>query len=317
MNIMESITVKDIPQILEDIYPVRDQIVPCFIGSSGIGKTDSVYSFANKNSKNCVEMSLSQRMPNEISGLVMPNTEDKTMDVFDHAALSSLKDGDILFFDELFEAPEMVLKACLTLIQGRRLMSGKKLPDVMIVAATNPIDSPSLIKLSVRQRFMFFDVKFSKMDWSNYVRESLDISPTQSLVNQISEEGVEYNILTPRTAWKLLKFGKSIGCDGDESSESTKKFKWYCECLGLNSVAIKGFIESFDIHRGTNILKKALEEYQHYNRDSNNGIEGHIYTSIMNESLDINKMMELLSSSENFNKLKTHLENIELDTIKE
>ena len=80
----------------------------------------------------------SQILPNEVSGITMPVVEERSMEIFDHFRLSSLKNGDILFFDELLEADQMVLSACLTLIESRELMSGRLLPDVMIVGATNP-----------------------------------------------------------------------------------------------------------------------------------------------------------------------------------
>lgn len=155
-------------------------------------------------------------MPSEVSGITMPDQETKSMQIFDHARLASLKDGDILFFDELLQAPQAVLSACLTLIQERRMMSGKKLPDIMIVAAANPLRSPTLIVESIRQRFMFIDLQWDSEAWAEYIFQKYGVQPSLSLIANIKssdKDGDKWNRLTPRTATKLIAWGKSLGKD--------------------------------------------------------------------------------------------------------
>ena len=48
-----------------------------------------------------------------------------------------LKDGDILFFDELPNGNINTLNACLTFIESRITAAGRKLPNIMIVGAGN------------------------------------------------------------------------------------------------------------------------------------------------------------------------------------
>lgn len=196
-----------LPALLEIVDKKRDEIVPCLLGNPGIGKTQGIYEFAKAHDRQVVEIIASQIMPSEVSGITMPDSDTKSMQVFDHARLSSLKDGDILFFDELLQAPQAVLSACLTLIQERRMMSGKKLPDIMIVAAANPLRSPTLITESIRQRFMFIELDWDSEAWCDYVESKYGCRPTTrliTLINAASKSSDKWNNLSPRTATKLL-----------------------------------------------------------------------------------------------------------------
>lgn len=210
-----AVTPSEIEGILEECYKLRSEIVPCFIGAPGIGKTQGIYDFARKHNVKVVEIIASQILPNEVSGITMPVTETGKMDVFDHARLSALEDGDILFFDELLQAQTSTLNACLTLVQERRMMSGRMLPDVMIVGATNPVANTSSIPLSVRQRFMWVEVRFDSKEWAAYVRRNLGIYVTDGLRRMLSTEDCgERNVLTPRTATKLLRWWRESGQSG-------------------------------------------------------------------------------------------------------
>ena len=131
------------------------------------------------------------------------------MTVYDHVRLSSLKDGDILFFDELLQGQQQVLSACLTLIQERRLMSDKPLPDVMIVAAANPLANPSQLPQAIRDRFLFIGMQFSFAEWKQYMIDSQDIIIEDSMQNEIDACNTTvagWNSQTPRTVTKLCKF---------------------------------------------------------------------------------------------------------------
>ena len=168
---------KDIYHFLEmiDKDGVRDQIVPCFMGCPGIGKTHEIERYAKDRGKKVVHIIASQILPSEVSGITMPDKEAGGMTVYDHVRLSSLKDGDILFFDELLQGQQQVLSACLTLIQERRLMSDKPLPDVMIVAAANPLANPNQLPAAIRDRFLFIGMEFDFVEWKQYMKDSQDI----------------------------------------------------------------------------------------------------------------------------------------------
>lgn len=198
----------------------RDEIVLCLMGKPGIGKTDAIERFARDNHRNVVHIIASQVLPNEVSGMTMPNAEDGTMDVFDHERLGNMRSGDILFLDELLKGQQQVLNACLTMVQERRLMSGRKLPDIMIIAAANPLASPSQLPLEIRQRFMFVEVEWDAEEWMGYICGEIGIEKSRELEllcdridDNLGSVMKSWNVLTPRTATKLLKWMQTTGCD--------------------------------------------------------------------------------------------------------
>ena len=196
----------DLVKLIELADEHRTEIVPCIIGDPGIGKTQAVYRFAKQHDRKVVELDLIQRMPNEITGLVMPDTETHDTLVFDNKRLAEMEDGDILFLDELLQAPMATLAACLTLIQERRLTSGRRLADVLIVAAANPLPTIGSIPLSIRQRFLFYEYEWDADDWREYMQRTRKVN-VQKLLPHIrlsSNKNDSYNVLTPRSASKLV-----------------------------------------------------------------------------------------------------------------
>lgn len=194
----------DVHGILATMYECRSEMVPCFIGPPGIGKTQGLYRFAEEKGVNVVTFILSNTIPSEVSGIRMPDKESKSMEVFDDMRMASLKDGDILFFDEILEAPPALWSACLTLIQDRIMASGRKLPDVFIVAASNKVASPGIIPASTRDRFQFIELKFDFDDWSTWFSREFGIDVPRKLREKIQEDSTCYNILTPRRVTKLV-----------------------------------------------------------------------------------------------------------------
>lgn len=213
---------KEIYHLLEmiDKDGVRNQIVPCFMGCPGIGKTHEIERYAKDKGKKVVHIIASQILPSEVSGITMPDKEAGGMTVYDHVRLSSLRDGDILFFDELLQGQQQVLSACLTLIQERRLMSDRPLPDIMIVAAANPLANPNQLPLAIRDRFLFIGMEFDFMEWQRYMLKNQGIAIESSMRNEIDASDTNvtgWNAQTPRTVTKLCAFIRNnIGDDALE-----------------------------------------------------------------------------------------------------
>lgn len=211
--------IDEVYNLIEAADKCRDQIVLCLLGKPGIGKTEAVERFARDHGRNVVHIIASQVMPNEVSGMTMPNQETRSMDVFDHYRLSHMRDGDILFFDELLKGQQQVLNACLTLIQERRLMSGTRLPDVLIIAAANPLASASQLPPEIRQRFLFHKVEWKSDRWIKYMQDlGFDDSYDMEILIKEIERGLsssmsDWNVLTPRTATKLCLWMRKTNCD--------------------------------------------------------------------------------------------------------
>lgn len=201
----------DMVEFLDLSYKLRDQIVPCLMGPVGIGKTEAVMQHCkNVKAGKVVKIVASQILPTEVSGIAMPNDSDRSMDIYDHKRLSTLEDGDILFFDELLEADQSVLKACLTLIESREMLSGKKLPDIQIIAATNPSITTGNLADNIKQRFVFKNFRLNERDAINFIKNDtgLDLS---KLLNYMTCQGQDvYNILTPRSLTKMARWVSTI-----------------------------------------------------------------------------------------------------------
>lgn len=202
---------RSIDRLIRAAYERRDEIVLCLLGAPGIGKTEAVERFARERGVNVTHLILSQVMPNEISGITMPVPETHSMSVFDNDRLASMRDGDILFLDEVLKAQQPVLSACLTLVQERRMMSGRRLPDVMIIAAANPLPSPATLPLEIRQRFVFVETRFVAREWLDYMLREHDVRMDEMIPYlDTGGEGMGWNSPTPRTVTKMVEWTRSV-----------------------------------------------------------------------------------------------------------
>jgi len=192
--------------ILEGIYSddyLRKKVVPLFMGNPGLGKTAIIEQFAKKKNANLVQFITSQRNPFEISGMAMPDRDTKKMSYWDFDVLLNLKDGDILFFDEIFNGNPTVLNACLTILESRTMISGEKLPNIMIVAAANPQGMVPLTP-QIKERFLMYDVKFDANLWQDYMYNKYLMpkkisSGLSNLIRKENFKDVLFNFDTPRS----------------------------------------------------------------------------------------------------------------------
>lgn len=200
---------KVIKKVLEKVYEnkeLRKSIVPLFIGNPGLGKTVLIDEFAKEKGVKLVELITSQMSPFEISGIAMPDKDLKKMIYYNFDKLESLQDGDILFFDELLNGNPIVLNACLTILEQRKLISGKPLPDILICAAANPQGMTPLTP-QIKERFVWYDVKFDKAMWIKYMQDKYFVSPSigNKLSKLISDESFTgNNFYTPRSVDKAV-----------------------------------------------------------------------------------------------------------------
>lgn len=203
--------------ILEKTYsnPVlRKTTVPLFMGNPGMAKTTTIKEFAESKGVKLLKMTLSQRMPNEVVGMMMPNVHTGKLEVFDSYELESLNDGDILFIDEVFNGTlKQTLDAFLNLLEDRTLPSGKKMADIMIIGASNP---QGLINLTpqIKERFIRYDLKFCKEEYQAYLKDKYGMpeSISANLCILIQKEKFEdnWNYHSPRSIEKAIN---QIGCE--------------------------------------------------------------------------------------------------------
>lgn len=213
---------KQILDILEKTYnnPIlRKTTVPLFMSSPGIGKTnithDFVKDFVESKGRKMVTMVLPNLMPNEAVGGVYPNQEKKIWEFFDSEKLTSLNDLDVLFLDEVFNGTlKATLDAMLNVLGQRILGSGRKMADVMIVAASNP---QGLINLTpqIKERFIRYDLKFNTEEFQEFMKMKYGMpeSISRNLATLINKEKFEHetwNYVTPRSIEKSIN---QIGCE--------------------------------------------------------------------------------------------------------
>ena len=197
----------------------RDDMAIGFMSSPGVGKTTMINDWAREHDRKVVEIVLSQRMPSEISGMPMPISDERKMDVFDYDALLSLEDGDILFLDEFTNGNIQTLNACLTLIQDRTMLSGRKLPSIMVVAAGNPQGKCELLP-QTKQRFMWVNVNWNSAMWKKYITKKYGFQPDSKILSAIKmtyEKTFDhrvYNYFTARTAENIIRMCKTMKEEG-------------------------------------------------------------------------------------------------------
>lgn len=200
---------KKITKVLTKVYDnesLRKTVVPLFIGNPGLGKTVLIEQFAKERDVKLVELITSQMSPFEISGIAMPDKDDKKMKYYNFDKLENLEDGDILFFDELLNGNPVVLNACLTILEQRRFISGKPLPNIMIVAAANP-QGMSPLTPQIKERFVWYNVKFDTNLWVDYMVKKYQITRTigEKMATMIkAEEFLTNNFYTPRSIDKAV-----------------------------------------------------------------------------------------------------------------
>lgn len=204
----------------------RDDMAIGFMSSPGVGKTTMINDWAREHDRKVVEIVLSQRMPSEISGMPMPISDERKMDVFDYDALLSLEDGDILFLDEFTNGNIQTLNACLTLIQDRTMLSGRKLPSIMVVAAGNPQGKCELLP-QTKQRFMWVNVNWNSAMWKEYIIEKYGFQPDSRILSTIEMTYGKtfdhriYNYFTARTAENVIRLCKTMLEEGMSRQQVT------------------------------------------------------------------------------------------------
>ena len=306
----------DMVEFIKSAWPAKKYIVPCMEGPAGIGKTAACKQAALElkdeglATGKVVTIIASQILPNEVSGITMPVVETKAMEIFDHFRLSSLKDGDILFFDELLEADQLVLSACLTLIESRELMSGRKLPDVMIVAATNPTIKPNMLKENIRQRFVWRKFSLDHVGCREYIKKICGFDPGVELINKLAETGEEYNILTPRSLTKMAQW-MSEAKDEKEAKLIAANMN-ACWNMQVGTKLMEAFLDKFNnpAVQVKRAIRTALHDNDVTRKDLNNiepGMEAIMYDDDVFEQTSMTELMEVLQKLPNWDKVEKQL----------
>lgn len=191
-----------IKPVLEGIYSnesLRSRVVPLFMGFPGLAKTTIITEFAKEKGVHLELFLTSSKSPFEIDGIGIPNLDRTTASHVEFENILKLKDGDILFFDELPNGNINTLNACLTFIESRITAAGRKLPNIMIVGAGN-YQGISPMTPQIKRRFKWYDIKFNESMWKDYMAKKyyLPRNISSKLCDLIkNEDFTGYNFFDP------------------------------------------------------------------------------------------------------------------------
>jgi hypothetical protein len=215
-------------QLLDTSWYLKNEIVPCLVGPPGIGKTAAVMAHAKKHNAKVTKIVASRCVPSETVGMTMPDHDNRSMTIYNSMQLGSLKDGDILFLDELLEADQFVLSTLLTVIESREMADGTPLPDIQIIAATNDTIPPEQLKGNIRQRFMFMNFKIDSLQTADYIYEKTGLQLDYETMSMLKSSGTGYNFMTPRSLTKLCLWINATPEDKLGDVESIINRIWDC-----------------------------------------------------------------------------------------
>ncbi len=212
-----------------------------FIGNPGSGKSQIVEQWCETKKKPCVKLLASTMDTTDIAGIIVSTTSKKIVRLDGELTIQTdgdgaaktltpewadtLREGGVLFLDEVNCAIKEVQDTLLTLVCSRHFPNGEKLhPSVQIVAAMNDSIQCNNYTLSpaMRNRFAWFEFEPSVKQWFNWARKQLDDDFNTFLFSAI-EQGLKFSanrdfmddtqmlFCTPRSLWNCIEWSdKSI-----------------------------------------------------------------------------------------------------------
>lgn len=125
-------------------YDVRSPM-PHLVGPAGCGKSTYVEQLADLVGKELHIINVSRLSPLEVEGVQMPhgNGDDMHLRMLPATFWTSLKEGDILLFDEFLRGFPEVYNGLLDIFTSRRV-GAFRLPKVFIIGASNSVTSYDL-----------------------------------------------------------------------------------------------------------------------------------------------------------------------------
>lgn len=309
---------QDMLSFVEAAWPARAYVVPCLIGPPGIGKTAAVREFASRLSDSDsldhkVTVINAQRcIPSEVISMTMPDEDNRTMVLYNSSTLTSLSDGDILFLDELWEAHPNVLSVLLTLIESRIMADGTPLPDIMIVAATNKTVPPGQLPLNIRQRFLSMEFSVDKHGTREYIMNTFGVDLCNDVINLITPLGDNYNVLTPRSLTKMVRWLVDTPEDRRHNVANQINRVW---SNTLGNILLADIEKSFKKTKEQQVRDVLIDivgaVYCRY--DSEPGV----VTRVDFENDPMDKIFTFLQTLPNWDAIKEKLMNVELEDYEE
>lgn len=200
--------------INKDLQKRQQVLIPYLVAPSGYGKTSIVEEYCAKRGLKLVKFLLGTMLEYDVLGLLKEKNGTAEW------CLSSLwddavKEGCVVFLDELDKAREEVVAAVLTVITSREVLGRKLHPDTIIIAggqelpgydtATNEAFSQRIIPVAieVQEAISFLNGKYG-VDLSFLKFPPVEIKP----VHKISPRTVEYALAFIKELFKRKEISK-------------------------------------------------------------------------------------------------------------
>lgn len=205
---------------LQEEYEVqiRAGLVPYVRSSPGIGKSDSVKQFAEKNRLSLIDLRLSQCTPEDLQGYPMREGDKAVFTPFSIFPLEGETppegyDGWLLLLDELSSANKAVQAAAYKLVLDRQVGSFNLHERCAIICCGNLITDKAVVhKMStaLQSRLIHFQLDVDVNEWTNWaVKNDIDhrivafVNFDNNMLMNFSPDHEDNTFACPRT-WEFL-----------------------------------------------------------------------------------------------------------------
>ena len=172
----------DIDKILDKVWKIRmngRNQVPCFVGPSGIGKSQIVAQWVTKMKKEypdfmMIDLRCATLDPSDFQGLPWKNEKLGITEFLPPEFFPKGGHG-VFFLDEVNRGPTAVMNSIMKLLTERCVNERAKLSDGwIIVTAINPADSEAYdvntMDAALMNRLVMYNVKFDNKTFIDYAR---------------------------------------------------------------------------------------------------------------------------------------------------
>ena len=162
---------------------------PVLVARPGAGKTAFVEYLAKKLNTNLHVYNLATFEAVDLNGIPYLDQDTHAPRMSVPAFAADLKDGDIIFWDEVNLANAEVRNGLQTMLLSHKLADGTKLPDVKFICAmntTSDLDSVSEFSNAMKDRFAFIPFHISEDGWKKMFKDNFgkDMTPREKQVRE-------------------------------------------------------------------------------------------------------------------------------------
>jgi len=170
---MKALTPSQATEFITNALRIKE--IPYISGAPGIGKSDIVAQVADDFNLMLLDIRLSQKLPEDLTGL--PSLNEKTgkaeYNPFDTFPMATDKvpdgyDGWLIFLDELSSSSEEIMAAIYSLLLGHTVGGKKVHPKALIVAAGNRSTDSAIARAlpdTLITRMLPFEMVTNAKDW--------------------------------------------------------------------------------------------------------------------------------------------------------